>query len=659
MMVKKKKKKQSRSTEKKTLEPKLLPIFHSKLASGKDMKHMIRGMSSIPVPGLSSQSRVFLQEPVDVTIYKCSGCDSILQAKSWEMENNDKKKKGRHLIKSSITGLLSSLGCMILTSDSHHLSSSDKGSGDRVCNVSTDAVKWETFEEDMGIKEEIRSISSKIIDLTFQPQWNHKLRAQASLLGDGEILVERMSDSTETDADRLVEPKEHVCETNLMSENTQEFDLGELKRQDIMGEKRGLLLEKSPYTGDSICDSKFYDLKLEAFQPWLNHKEDMESQNESCYEGVYGREDRAGLHLEEYETNYENYYSNPFEWTTPTFHVPEYEPEEGGQARSESSSFSDHEEEPWLVDYNKTKELQVVGVVVEDGPSLHFDKCGYESTTLEETLESTPKFYLHEPELLEPDNEADGSWESSSTGSFNSHESSKLRAVFHQEEEEPQVMSDSRTEMILGALLEPNDHVIPKEREMDHEEEDDDPWLVDDCETKALKVHVMAEDGASLHLEKFENEKMLLDQRVEPREDIFRLSLDDTVEEEWVTFDLETSQEDKEVNLRQTFKLGDTEENTPTPASASGSMLSEEEILRDQLEHFQKENEKSRRTSEVVGLRHALYQTQTSPLSTLPIDNPIGSPRHILMRSHMVSPLRSLTNSSGSLSDVLSLPKKT
>lgn len=155
-------------------------------------------------------------------------------------------------------------------SDSHHLSSSDKGSGDRVCNVSTDAVKWETFEEDMGIKEEIRSISSKFIDLTFQPQWNHKLRAQASLLGDGEILVERMSDSTETDADRLVEPlnnKEHVCETNLMSENTQEFDLGELKRQDIMGEKRGLLLEKSPYTGDSICDSKFYDLKLEAFQP--------------------------------------------------------------------------------------------------------------------------------------------------------------------------------------------------------------------------------------------------------------------------------------------------------------------------------------------------------------------------------------------------------
>ena len=385
----------------------------------------------------------------------------------------------------------------------------------------------------------------------------------------------------------------------------------------------------------------------------------MESQNESCYEGVYGREDRAGLHLEEYETNYENYYSNPFEWTTPTFHVPEYEPEEGGQARSESSSFSDHEEEPWLVDYNKTKELQVVGVVVEDGPSLHFDKCGYESTTLEETLESTPKFYLHEPELLEPDNEADGSSESSSTGSFNSHESSKLRAVFHQEEEEPQVMSDSRTEMILGALLEPNDHVIPKEREMDHEEEDDDPWLVDDCETKELKVHVMAEDGASLHLEKFENEKMLLDQRVEPKEDIFRLSLDDTVEEEWVTFDLETSQEDKEVNLRQTFKQGDTEENTPTPASASGLVLSEEEILRDHLEHFQKENEKSRRTSEVVGLRHALYQTQTSPLSTLPIDTPIGSPRHILMRSHMVSPLRSLTNSSGSLSDVLSLPKKT
>lgn len=249
--------------------------------------------------------------------------------------------------------------------------------------------------------------------MTFQRQWNHKLRAQASLLGDG--------GSGEIHEEQSKHEYENIS-----------------KRQELL-------------------------------------------------------EERAGLHLEEYETNYEDNYSNPFEWMTPTFHVPEYEPDE---------------EEPWLVDDNKTKELQVVGVVVED--------------------------------------------------------------------------------------------------------------------------------GASLHLEKFENEKTVLDQ---PREDIFRLSLDDTLEQEWVTFDLETSQE-VIVNLRQTFKQGDTEENTPTS---------------------EKENEKSGRTSEVVGLRHTLYQTQTSPLSTLPIDTPIGSPRHILMRSpmhsHIVSPLRSPTNSSGSLSDVLSLAK--
>ncbi|CAN6904756.1 unnamed protein product [Brassica oleracea] len=171
----------------------------------------------------------------------------------------------------------------------------------------------------------------------------------------------------------------------------------------------------------------------------------------------------------------------------------------------------------------------------------------------------------------------------------------------------------------------------------EYEPDEEEPWLVDDNKTKELQVvGVVVEDGASLHLEKFENEKTVLDQ---PREDIFRLSLDDTLEQEWVTFDLETSQE-VIVNLRQTFKQGDTEENTPTS---------------------EKENEKSGRTSEVVGLRHTLYQTQTSPLSTLPIDTPIGSPRHILMRSpmhsHIVSPLRSPTNSSGSLSDVLSLAK--
>ncbi|CAN6898323.1 unnamed protein product [Brassica oleracea] len=284
--------------------------------------------------------------------------------------------KVRHLIKSTITGLLSSLGCMFLS----YLLQRKKILLSliyldlwillwiqlQIVIIQTRAAE---IEDDKGIKEEIRSISSKFIDLTFQRQWNHKLRAQASLLGDG--------GSGEIHEEQSKHEYENIS-----------------KRQELL-------------------------------------------------------EERAGLHLEEYETNYENNYSNPFEWMTPTFHVPEYEPDE---------------EEPWLVDDNKTKELQVVGVVVEDGPSLHLEK--------------------------------------------------------------------------------------------------------------------------------------------------------------------------------QTFKQGDTEENTPTS---------------------EKENEKSGRTSEVVGLRHTLYQTQTSPLSTLPIDTPIGSPRHILMRSpmhsHIVSPLRSPTNSSGSLSDVLSLAK--
>lgn len=54
-----------------------------------------------------------------------------------------------------------------LVLDSYYFLSLDKGFGDRVCNVSIDVVKWEMFEEDMGIKEEIRSILSKIIDLMF------------------------------------------------------------------------------------------------------------------------------------------------------------------------------------------------------------------------------------------------------------------------------------------------------------------------------------------------------------------------------------------------------------------------------------------------------------------------------------------------------------
>ncbi|KAH0865160.1 hypothetical protein HID58_082371 [Brassica napus] len=570
MMVKKEKK-QSRSqssTEKKTLEPKLLSIFSSKLASGKDMKHMLRGMSSKPAPGLSCQSRVvrcpkchkLLQAPVDVTIYTCSECHSIPQAKRLEQENNDKSippedhllpcqnrsltpirstyrkyisrassspcfergdafasaRSCSGVVKLSITkkedattttlfDLLrlvdsgTSVAEDTVVIDIHISSSSDKGSGDRI----TDAVNLET----KGIKERDtrRSISSEFYDLkleAFQPASSVNTRKESAQGGGG-------SGSGETSDQKYYhwssqQSRMHVSQLSI----TKKEDIALLD-----------LLRFVDFAVDSASDkgikeeirsisSKFIDL---TFQRQWNHKlraqasllgdggsgEIHEEQSKHEYENISKRqellEERAGLHLEEYETNYEDNYSNPFEWMTPTFHVPEYEPDE---------------EEPWLVDDNKTKELQVVGVVVED--------------------------------------------------------------------------------------------------------------------------------GASLHLEKFENEKTVLDQ---PRETIFRLSLDDTLEQEWVTFDLETSQE-VIVNLRQTFKQGDTEENTPTS---------------------EKENEKSGRTSEVVGLRHTLYQTQTSPLSTLPIDTPIGSPRHILMRSpmhsHIVSPLRSPTNSSGSLSDVLSLAK--
>ncbi|KAF2608951.1 hypothetical protein F2Q68_00044968 [Brassica cretica] len=105
-MMKKKKHSRSQSSSKKTIEPspdsspspspRLLSIFRSKLVSGKDLKHMFRGMKTKTAPGLSSQSRIvrcpkchkLLQEPIDATIYKCSGCNSILQAKRWDLESN-------------------------------------------------------------------------------------------------------------------------------------------------------------------------------------------------------------------------------------------------------------------------------------------------------------------------------------------------------------------------------------------------------------------------------------------------------------------------------------------------------------------------------------------------------------------------------------------
>ncbi|CAH8307017.1 unnamed protein product [Eruca vesicaria subsp. sativa] len=91
-MMKKKKQSRSQSSTREpspdsSPSPRLLSIFRSKLVSGKDLKHMFRGMKTKTAPGLSSQSRIvrcpkchkLLQEPIDATIYKCSGCNSILQ----------------------------------------------------------------------------------------------------------------------------------------------------------------------------------------------------------------------------------------------------------------------------------------------------------------------------------------------------------------------------------------------------------------------------------------------------------------------------------------------------------------------------------------------------------------------------------------------------
>ncbi|XP_013648026.2 uncharacterized protein LOC106352918 isoform X1 [Brassica napus] len=550
----------------------------------------------------------------------------------------------------------------------------------------------------------------------------------------------------------------------------------------------------------------------------------MDTENED----LEAMQDGAEFHLEEY-------HNNPHEWTSeraPTFRLDEYElgtmsaSEEDANGRSSSStdSTSDHEssnekavahEKPSLMDENKLEELRV-SLMVEDGPSLHLEKYGNDSTKLEDTVEWTeraPTFRLHDSELgtmLEPEEHADGGSESSSTGSFNNHVSSKLRADFHEEEEELQLhaMTEDRVALDLekgenGSIkleetfewtseraptfrlhdselltrLEPdedadgrsesssrgtfNDHVISKEREMYHEEEPrlvihsrtkveqvdqvekdtvlnetfewtseialtfshrqyelgtmlepdedasesslrgsfndhgvskeravshkDEPWLVDDYETKALKASVMADNEPPLHLEKCENEKVVLNQTLEPRDDLFKLSHDDTLEQERIAFHLEKSQ-DKQVNLRQTFKQqGDTEHNIPasegheSPSKmAEVDSEAEEDMLGHHLEHLQIENERSGLTSEpyshffnttdpseIVGLRLALYETQTSPLSS-PMHTPMGSPLHILMRSpiaspmrtHIVSPMRSPINSSGSLSDVLFFGKK-
>ncbi|KAF8114722.1 hypothetical protein N665_0034s0061 [Sinapis alba] len=437
-------------------------------------------------------------------------------------------------------------------------------------------------------------------------------------------------------------------------------------------------------------------------------------------------EDGAGLQLEEYHK------------------MPASEEDANGRSSSSTDFTNDHEsseekdvahEESSLVDENKSEELKV---------TLMVEKCGNDSMKLEETFEWTseraPTFRLHESELetrLEPNEDANGRSEYSSRGNFNDHVISKEREMDH--EEEPRLVTDSRTkaqqegevakdtvhlhlecenesmklketfewtservltfrhlEYELGTMLEPDevadgqsesslsgDHGVSRERAVVHE---DKSWLVDGYETKALKASVMADDEPPLHLEKCENEKLVLDQTVELRDELFRLSVDDTLEQERIMFHLEKSQ-DKQVNLRQTFKQqGDTEENipgtigheSPSKTTAEVDSEAEEDTLGDHLEHLQIENEKSGLTcepyshfynttepSEIVGLRLALYQTPNSPLSS-PMHTPMGSPLHILMRSpiaspmhsHIVSPMRSPINSSGSLSDVLFFGKK-
>ncbi|KAL1191477.1 Protein ENHANCED DISEASE RESISTANCE 4 [Cardamine amara subsp. amara] len=550
-----------------------------------------------------------------------------------------------------------------------------------------------------------------------------------------------------------------------------EYELGTVPEEDANG-------RSIPSSRDSFNDHE--RLKERAVsheeEPWLVD----ENKTEALKVGVM-LEDGPSLHLEKYE-NKSMKSEETFEWTSeraPTFRLHEYErgtmlePNEYADARSKSSltgSFNNnesskvrdgfHEEKPWLVNDNRTEALQI-SEIAKHGISLHLEKGENESMKLKETFEWTseraPTFRLLEHgqgTMLEPDDDADGRSESSSGGSLNDHEISKENEMLH--EEEPQLVTDGRTEALqVGAVAkdtaplhleleecgnesmkldetfewtsgsgravtflrhgyevetmpEPdedadersesssrgsfNDRGSSKERAVTHE---DEPWLVDDYETKAIKLGVMAENGPPLHLEKNENEKVELDETLELSDDIFMLDLDETLEQERMTFHLKMFQ-DKQENLRQTFKQVEAEEDI----SPFGSRVSSEgheslskmaELDSDAEEeifgnHLQKENEKSELTSEpyphiysttepseIVGLRHALYQTPNSPLRsplTSPIRTPVGSPLHYMMGSqirspiaspmhyHIVSPLRSPINSSGSLSDVLFFGKK-
>ncbi|EOA23153.1 hypothetical protein CARUB_v10016617mg [Capsella rubella] len=382
-------------------------------------------------------------------------------------------------------------------------------------------------------------------------------------------------------------------------------------------------------------------------------------------------EDRAGLQLEEYESNYE-YYSRSFcmhDYELVTILEPDEDPDGRSKSISQISFNNDggaeergvrHVEEPQLVSDGKTEQLQVCEME-KDTVSLDLE-CGKESMKPDETFEWTSgrtlTFRHHGCQVgkrHEPDEDADGRSGSSSRDFVNDTNSSKERAVIHEN----------------GA------------------------WLVDDHETKAGQVCIMAEDGPSLHLEKCKTEKMELDETLDPHDDIFRLSVDGTLEQKT----MKLMSQDKQENPGTNFKQGDidedvrefsshvTSEGHKSPSKmAEVDSEGEEEIPGDHIKHYQKENEKSELTSEpyahiysttepseIVGLRLALYQTQNSPLRsplTSPIHTPIGSPLHYLMasqirspiastmHSHIVSRLRYPINSSGSLSDVSFLSKK-
>ncbi|XP_019102386.1 PREDICTED: uncharacterized protein LOC104791938 [Camelina sativa] len=553
--------------------------------------------------------------------------------------------------------------------------------------------KYENFKErqelEMNISDRIRCELEGSRDTTNETLELNKVGEDGSI-----VSLEKASGAGEEGllSHQMESPNENL-ETSYGTLETVYLEgsgfVGERTWEEIMEDRAGLHLEE--YESIPVC---MHDYELETIlEPDEDPDERSGSDSQSSFNENGGSEERVMLHdsqdaiIEHSQYECESS-SERQELSNTVFDIvrSEYETNETlGQNKivGDGSVVSvSHEEGPWLVDENKTEALKD-GVMVKDGPSLHLEKCENESMKVEETLEWTseraPTFRLHESELgamLEIDDDADGRSQNSSRSSFSDHDLSKERQLFNVEE--PQLVIDGRTE--------------------------------------PLQVGEMAKDTVSLDLEEYENESMKVDETFEwtpgrtltfrrhecevgtknepDADDIFRLSLDGALEQERMIL----MAHDKQENPWNTFKKCDADEDLPAFSSRVSSedykspskmaeldSEGEEEISRDQLEHFQKETGKSRLTSEpyahihsitepseIVGLRHALYQTQNSPLRsplTSPIHTPIGSPLHYLMasqirspitstiNSHIVSPLRSPIISSGSLSDVLFLSK--